>query len=336
MQSGVPSELSESPKDPAAIIVLDGAAMNGAAAHADFDVVTGAFGYIGRYIAGLLLDQGRVVRTLTGHPQRPNPFGAAVTAVPFHFADPVLLAASLRGATTLYNTYWVRFERGPVTFARAVENTRALVQAAQRAGVRRMVHISITNPSADSVLPYFRGKAVVESVIVASGLSYALLRPTVVFGGDDILINNIAWLLRRSPVFAIPGRGDYRMQPVFVEDLARIAVWAGQQSRDLVMDAVGPEVFRFDELVRLIAQAVRSRARIVQVPPATALAVARAIGRLMGDVLLTQDELAGLMNDLLLSAGPPTGTTSLRNWLARNAGRLGRRYASEVQRHFRG
>lgn len=310
--------------------------MNGDAAHADFDVVTGAFGYIGRYIAGLLLDRGRAVRTLTGHPHRPNPFGAAVTAVPFHFADPVLLAASLRGAATLYNTYWVRFERGPVTFARAVENTKTLVQAAQRAGIRRMVHISITSPSADSVLPYFRGKAVVESLIVASGLSYALVRPTVVFGGDDILINNIAWLLRRSPVFAIPGRGDYRMQPVFVEDLARLAVSVGQQSRDLVMDAVGPEVFRFDELVRLIAQAVRSRARIVQVPPATALAVARAIGWLMGDVLLTQDELTGLMNDLLLFAGPPTATTSLRNWLARHAGRLGRRYASEVQRHFRG
>jgi len=308
--------------------------MDRGATGADFDVVTGAFGYIGRYIARVLLERGRAVMTLTGHPGRPNSFGSAVRVAPFNFDSPDLLAASLRGATTLYNTYWVRFERGATTFARAVENSRVLVRAAQQAGVRRLVHISITNPTADSPLPYFHGKALVEDFIAASGVSYAIVRPTVVFGREDILINNIAWLLRRMPIFAVPYRGDYCLQPVFVEDLARIAVSAAEDSQNMVIDAVGPEVLRFDELVRRIAQVVGSRARILHVPPGLALAVSRMIGWFVGDVILTRDELSGLMDELLLSHRPPTGTTRFTRWLADHADQLGRRYASELRRHF--
>jgi uncharacterized protein YbjT (DUF2867 family) len=299
------------------------------------DVVTGAFGYIGRYIARRLVDGGRTVKTLTGDPGRTNPFGGRVEALPFHFDRPTELAASLRGADTLYNTYWIRFEHGGATFEQAVANTTALVRAAESAGVRRIVHVSITNPSRDSRLPYFRGKAVLEEVIAGSRLSYAILRPTVVFGGEDILINNIAWLLRRSPVFVIPGRGDCRVQPVFVEDLAGLAVDAGGRGDNFVLDAVGPEIFTFDELVRLIAIAVGSAARIVHAPPSVSLWIARLVGPLVGDVLLTRDELVGLMSDLLVSRAAPTCPTAFSAWLSTHAERLGRNYASELGRHFR-
>ena len=97
------------------------------------------------------------------------------------------------------------------------------------------MHISITNPSLDSPLPYFRGKAILEKEIRASGISHAIVRPTVLFGKEDILINNITYLLRRLPVFAIPGSGDYRLQPIYVEDLAEIAVEAW---RELGIDTV--------------------------------------------------------------------------------------------------
>ena len=302
---------------------------------AGFDVVTGALGYTGRYIARALLARGRRVVTLTGHPDRPNPFGERVRVERLDFEHPAALAAKMAGADTLYNTYWVRFDRGPTTLARAIENTKVLVRAAAGAGVRRIVHISVTNPSPASALPYYRGKAEVEDVIAGSGLSYALVRPTVVFGREDVLINNIAWLLRRIPVFAVPGRGDYRLQPVFVEDLARIAVAAAARSDPLVIDAVGPEVFTFDELVRLIARAVGSRARIVRVRPWLALVTARLIGWAVRDVLLTRDELVGLMANLLVSTQSPTGSTRFTDWLAAHADQLGRAYASELARHFR-
>jgi NADH dehydrogenase len=214
---------------------------------AELNVVTGAFGYTGGYITRRLLSMGKRVRTLTGHPDRHNPFGEQVSVAPFDFENPAALIESLRGATTLYNTYWVRFSHGQATFDRAVENTKTLIRAAEEAGVRRLVHISVTNASEESPLPYFRGKGLVEKAFIDSGSSYAIIRPTLVFGAEDILINNIAWLLRRFPVFAVPGSGDYRVQPVSAEDVAEIAVSAAHHDENTVVDAVGPDTYTFDD-----------------------------------------------------------------------------------------
>jgi uncharacterized protein YbjT (DUF2867 family) len=300
-----------------------------------FDVVTGAFGYIGRYICRRLLVQGRSVKTLTGHRDRPNPFEERIQVAPFNFERPEELTRSLDGCDTLFNTYWIRFAHGNMDFERAVANSRTLIEAARRVCVRKIVHVSITNPSQESPLPYFRGKARVERSIIESGLSYAIIRPTVVFGPEDILINNIAWLLRRFPLFAIPGRGIYRMQPIFVEDLAALAVEAAQTPENATVDAVGPETYAFNALVRLLAETVQSKAAIVHVPPQMALLAAKAIGFIVGDVLLTADEVKGLMANLLVSDGPPLGRTSLAKWLAANASRVGANYSSEIARHYR-
>jgi NADH dehydrogenase len=300
----------------------------------ELHVVTGAFGYTGKYITRRLLARGIRVRTLTGHPDRPNPFGERVEVFPYAFDNPSKLAASLRGATTLYNTYWVRFERGGRTFAGAVRHTLALFQAAKEAGVPRIVHVSITNASAASPLPYFRGKGELDAALRASGVPYAILRPTVIFGPEDILMNNIAWLLRRFPVFGIPGDGKYPIQPVFVEDMAALAVRAAEEQRNLEWDAVGPEVFSFRESVELIAQAIRSRAKIISFSPRWALLACRLVGWAVRDAVLTREEIEGLMAGLLVSQKPPTGWTRMSDWVRANASTLGTKYSSEVARHF--
>ena len=302
---------------------------------APLHVVTGALGYTGRYITRRLLERGVRVKTLTGHPDRPNPFGDQVAVAGYDFDRPDRLAASVAGAEVLYNTYWIRFARGQSTFEQAVENSRTLVRAAESAGVRRVVHVSIANPSLDSRLPYYRGKALVEESVRGSKLSYAILRPTVIFGREDILINNIAWLLRRFPAFGIPGRGDYKLQPIFVEDMARLAVDLAEKGENVVVDAVGPEVFTFKDLVRLIARTIGSRALLVHLPPRLALVFSRLVGFWVGDVVLTRDEVAGLMANLLVSRSEPTGRTRLSEWLAANAESVGADYASELARHFR-
>ncbi len=301
----------------------------------ELNVVTGAFGYSGSYITERLLSQGKRVRTLTGHPDRPNPFGGRVEAVPFNFDDLPALVESVRGATTLFNTYWVRFSHGGRTFEEAVSNTKTLIRAAEEAGVRRLVHVSITNADGESPLPYFRGKGELERVIAESKLSYAIIRPTVIFGREDILINNIAWLLRRFPVFVVLGNGEYRLQPVYVEDMADMAVAAAQRDDNEVFDAVGPETFSFDSMVRLIRDKIGSWSRIIHLPPGPALLLSRGVGRVVGDVVLTQQEVAGLMAGLLVSKAPPTGRTRLSDWLDENAATVGSRYASELARHYR-
>jgi NADH dehydrogenase len=297
--------------------------------------VTGAFGYSGRYITRRLLSQGAQVITLTGHLNRPDPFDGRVPAYPFHFDDPHALAAVLKGVDALFNTYWVRFDHGEASYRKAVDNTRTLIRAARQAGVRRLVHLSITNAEPGSSLPYFQGKGVLEREIQGSGLSFAILRPTVIFGREDVLINNIAWLLRRFPWFAIPGDGRYRLQPVHVDDLAAAAVAAAAGEANFVQDVAGPRSYSFAELVRLLAQAIGARPRLVHLPPGPAWFLARLVGWGLGDVLLTRDEVRGLMAGLLVSENPPVGETSLEAWLAVEAAGLGRAYASELRRHYR-
>jgi len=324
----------------------------------EVNVITGAFSYTGKYITRRLLSIGsapihpcnaagsrlplrgqqgckeKEVRTLTGHPNNPNPFGDVVRVFPFNFDRPHELVKSLQGATTLYNTYWIRFAHGSMTFDKAVENTKTLIRAAEEAGVRRIVHVSITNPAETSRLPYFRSKAVLERAVLSSTLSYAIIRPTVIFGNEDILINNIAWLLRRFPVFPIFGSGQYRLQPLYVEDMADIVVNAGQHDDNEIIDAVGPDIFTFEELVRLIAQKLHRRVMITHVRPDIAFFLAKLIEPLVGDVLITRDEVSGLMTDLLVSQKPPTGHTRLSNWLDEHADSAGKHYASELKRHY--
>jgi len=275
------------------------------------------------------------VRTLTTHPDNPNPFGEQVSVYPFHFTQPEALVKSLEGATTLYNTYWVRFAHGATTFETAVANTLTLVKAAEEAGVRRIVHVSITNPDDDSRLPYFHGKAVLEKAIQASRLEYAIIRPTVIFGDEDILINNIAWLLRHFPVFPIFGSGGYRLQPIYVEDMVDLVIQAGQSQENVVLDAVGPDIFSFEEMVRLLASILDRRVIITHVPPDLGFALARIIEPFVRDVLITRDEIAGLMANLLISRQMPTGTTRLEDWLRAHRRSVGRIYASELRRHYR-
>ena len=296
--------------------------------------MTGAFSYSGRFVAQQLLERGRGVRTLTNHPRPDEPLATRIPSYPLDFSDDAALVTALTGTDTLYNTYWVRAPHGSLTHSLAVENTRRLIEAARRAGVRRIVQTSIANPTA-SASSYYRGKAALEEAVRACGLSYAIVRPTLLFGEGDVLINNIAWLLRHLPVFAIPGDGRYRLQPMHVKDHANLLVEVGSQAADVVVDSAGPEIFTFDQLVQLLRRVLNVRALVVHASPALAMAGASVAGRVVRDMLLTREELDDLMHDILVSHEPARGTTRLTDWLSLHRDDVGRRYASEMERHYR-
>jgi NADH dehydrogenase len=275
------------------------------------------------------------VKTITGHPERQNPFGDAVKAHLFNFDKPELLTETLRGCEVLYNTYWVRFDYGETSFDRAEANTRVLFECAKRAGVRRIVHVSIAKPSETDELPYYRGKARLERALIESGVPHSIVRPTVVFGREDILINNIAWTIRNFPLAPVFGKGDYKLQPIYVEDLASIMIESASRSDSLVMDAAGPETFTYEELIKVIRAAIGGRARIFHVWPWLGLVLGRVIGFSKRDVLLTKHEMIGLMGNKLCSDEPPRGTTKFTEWLAANRDTVGTSYMSELGRHYR-
>ena len=302
----------------------------------EIDVVTGAFSYTGKYIAKRLQAMGKKVRTLTNHPSLEDEFSKQIETFPLNFDNSQQLVNSLKGASTLYNTYWIRFEHGDVTFEKAIENSKILINAAVTAGIERIVHISITNPDVNSPFPYFRGKAIVEKHIKNSGLSYLIIRPTVIFGGDlSTLINNIAWILRRFPVFAIPGNGEYKLQPIYIEDLVDLALNPDFNTNNLIIDAIGPETFTYNDLVHTIARKIGRNVGFFHTKPEIALIFANIISYFVKDVLVTKDEIYGLMYNLLTSSNPPTGKYPLTKWLSENAKTIGKKYISEIKRHYR-
>ena len=294
--------------------------------------VTGAFGYSGKYIAQRLLDRGHSVQTITNSVNRHNPFGEKIKVAAFNFDNPERLTRSLEATAVLYNTYWVRFNHKTFSFADAVNNTQTLINCAKNAGVRRIVHISITNPSIESNLEYFKGKAILEKALIDSGISYAILRPAVLFGKEDILINNIAWTLRRFPIFGVFGDGSYRLQPIYIDDLAELAVEQGHSRKNSIINAIGPETFTYRELAQTIAKIIGKKRPIVSIPPSLGYWAARVIGWVVGDVFVTRDEIEGLMADTLVVDTPPVGKTRLTSWLQAHADSLGQKYTSELAR----
>jgi NADH dehydrogenase len=298
------------------------------------NVVTGSFGYIGKYITQHLLDQGAEVKTITTHPDKPNPFGKKVHASPYNFENPDKLINSLAGCDTLFNTYWVRFNYRGWSFDLALENTKTLFKCAKNAGVRKIVHISVTNPSEDDDLPYYSGKALQEKALRKIGIDYAIVRPTLVFGKEDILVNNIAWTIRKFPVVPIFGSGRYRVQPIFVEDLAAIAVEASQAEGSQIIDAIGPETFTYEAFLKQIARELSKNAIFFQISPSLGIFLGKIIGFFVRDVILTKDELRGLMKNKLTSDQPPNGTTLFSDWLRDNKHSIGAEYTSELNRHF--
>lgn len=300
--------------------------------HGKIHAVTGAFGYSGKYITRKLLAEGYAVRTLTNSVHRENPFENKITVYPFNFDNPEKLKASLEGVSVLYNTYWVRFNHKLFTYANAVENTLLLFNAAMEANVERIVHVSITNPSIDSDLEYFRGKAILEQALIDSGISYSILRPAVLFGKEDILINNIAWTLRRFPVFCIFGDGNYGIQPIYIDDFAQLAVNQGQMRENSIVNAVGQERFSYRDLVLTIGRIIRKNRPVISVHPIIGYALAQGVGWLVGDTFLTMDEIKGLMAGNLAVDTHPVGTTKLTDWIRRHSKTLGRTYTSELAR----
>jgi uncharacterized protein YbjT (DUF2867 family) len=298
-------------------------------------LITGASGFIGGAIAERLVDRAEV-RGLTSHPAK-NRFGDRVRSFAYDFDDPARMAPAFDGVDVFVNSYYVRFNYGGLTFETAVDRTRALLARARSAGVPKIVHVSVSNASESSDLPYYANKARIERLVAQSGIDYTILRPALVVGPGDILVNNIAYFLRRLPVFTIFGDGSYRAQPITVDAFAGIALDAVDGGhRNATLAVAGPSDWAFLDMVRAIRAAVGSRALIAHAPAWVALAGLRVAGVFLRDVVLTSDEVKGLTREYLCAADPLRRGADFADWLRQPgvAVSLGARYESELARHF--
>ena len=298
------------------------------------NIVTGSFGYTGKYITKHLLASGQQVKTITTHPEKENPFGDRVKAFSYNFDHPEQLTKILEGCTTLYNTYWIRFNYGQCSFDKALENTKILFQCAKEAGIQKIVHISVTNLSETDHLPYYRGKALQERALRETGIPYSIIRPTLVFGKEDILVNNMAWMIRTFPMVPIFGSGEYKIQPIFVEDLAALAIQCASENTSKTIDAIGPETFTYKEMLSMMASTMGRKVLFFHLGPQLGILLGKIIGLFVKDVILTKDELQGLMENKLCTEQAPNGSTKFSDWLESNKETVGKKYTSELARHF--
>ena len=213
-----------------------------------------------------------------------------------------------------------------------MENTRRLYEAAKEAGVKRIVQFSVANPTKAPNWTYFEGKVQVENMLKASGLSYSILRPTVLFGGQrNVLINNIAWMLRRFPVFGVFGFGNYPIQPVHVEDVAEVAIQQGRITENTVVDVTGPETFRYKDYIGMMAKSMGLKRLILPMPPLGAWLFGRVLGVFLQDDVITRAEIKGLRQGLMASDAPPNGTRLFSTWIAKHGASFGMRYQNDLK-----
>ncbi len=296
--------------------------------------LTGAFSYSGRYIAKKLLSKGIKIRALTNHP-KPELFPQhSIPVFPLQFKEEGPLIDFLKGTEVFINTYWIRYPHKEQTHEKAATNIQFLTQCAKRAGIKKIIHLSVSNPSEESALSYYKGKAQAEKMIKESGLSYLILRPTLIFGLEDILINNIAWLLHAFPFFVLPSPVDYSVQPIYAGDVADIAYEHLLCKESKTIDAAGEEVYRMDELVRMISRSIGLPRPVLLWPKPIAQGCIKMLSLMLQDRVLTGEELCGLMGNLLISFEKPRGKTSFKKWLNQYGSRLGKTYTNDFKRYY--
>jgi uncharacterized protein YbjT (DUF2867 family) len=275
--------------------------------------IAGGSGFIGRTIARRLaaLPQLRV-RVLSRDPGRARAKLAGLEAdfVRGEVTEPGTLPAALAGASAVvsavqFDGYPIENPRRGLTFERIdLGGTLALLAAAKAAGVTRFIYISGAAADENSRHPGFRAKGKAERAIRESGLEYTILRPSLVYGPDDTVVNGFAKAIRLAPVFPVPGSGRQTLQPVLVDDLAAcVALAISGRGQNGTYEIGGPDLMTFDDLIRLIMDLTGHRRPIVHVPESVMRAMG-AIAEMLPTPPLSRDAVTFVTADNACDIAP--------------------------------
>jgi len=205
----------------------------------------------------------------------------------------------LRGVDTVLNLAWYREPRHR-HFVRLADGLLRLVRDAEAAGVRRFVHVSVPDapPRMETDLPYLAQKRRVDRAIEASRLSYAIVRPTMLFGPRDVLLTVMLRTIQRYHRFPMFGDGLYHVSPIATGDLAAILRREGERGARTNVMVGGPERWVYRDLTDAMFRALGRSPRYVRLSPANSVRLASFLER-VGSSLLYAYEVEWLLADLL-------------------------------------
>ena len=261
--------------------------------------VTGATGFVGRHVATLLARRGHRVRALVRNPVRAEALhNVPVELVAGDLSDLGALAVLTRDAAAIVHLVGIIVPSGRATFQGVhVDGTRHLLTAAREARVPRFVHMSaIGARGGRDATPYHRTKWEGEELVRASGLSYAIFRPSIISGPESVPIRTLARLHRWSPVVPVFGDGRFPTQPVWVDDVALAFALAAENTRFTgAFELGGPTPIAYETFVRAIGRAAGHPRPLVHLPLALARLAAGVFDLLGPAAPLTSDQLQMLV-----------------------------------------
>ena len=274
------------------------------AANSQLDSVTvfGGTGFLGRAIVERLLAEGLAVRVAARHPDKA---AAGAQAVYADLCDESSLASAIEGAQAVINAVGLYVEKGAETFE-AVHETGALNLARQAAAqnVERLVHVSGIGADPRSASSYVRARAKGELLVTEAFPRATILRPSVLFGPQDSFLNALASIAARMPFLPLFGRGNTRLQPVYVGDVAEAALRAltHPEAAGKTYELGGPEVYSYRALVKLVLARSKRRRLLLPLPFPVWQALA-ALASLLPSPPLTRAQVVLMKQDNVVTKG---------------------------------
>jgi uncharacterized protein YbjT (DUF2867 family) len=274
--------------------------------------VFGGTGFLGRRIVRRLLGRGFTVRVAARHPKRVQavfrPDEPAPLAVAADVHDDVAVAAALVGAQGAVNAVSLYVETGRASFdAVHVDGAARLAKCAREVGVERLVHVSGIGADPESTAPYIRARGRGEFAVLQAFGAATLVRPAVMFGPDDAFLTRLVTLVWTLPIYPMFGRGQTRLQPVYVDDVAEAIARVLDRSDGAdrpCYELGGPRIYTYQELLQSIANEMGTRVRTVPMPFAVWQALARVAEFLPG-APLTRNQIALMRRDNIASDDMP-------------------------------
>ncbi len=263
-------------------------------------LVTGATGYVGRYVVKALTDAGAKVRCLVRNPKKCNISGVEV--VQGDITDPVSLAVAVSDIDIVIHLVAIIRENKNLSFNDInVVGTQNIIAAAQNSGVKHFIHMSALGACLDPKYKYAYSKGMAEIPVVNSGLDYTVLRPSVMFGPGFGFVNRLLQSIRMTPTFvAMPGNGTTKFQPISVKDVARCVVQIVNQPeryRNKIIEIGGPEHLTYEQMLDAVMEVTEIKKTKIAVPLPLVRIAAYFMQLFMPDPPVTPAELAQLEFD---------------------------------------
>lgn len=231
-------------------------------------LVTGASGYIGRHLVARLVQEGEKPRCLVRNVKRAASIlpAAGIELVQGDTTQSASLEDAVQGIETIVHAAFLtadRKERAPHQYEKTnVEGTANLIQAAKKAGVRRIIEISGLGTRPDKPGSYMQGRYLAEQMLKESGLDWTIIQPSVLFGKDAPFIKGLTDLIHTSPVVPLIGGGKIQFQPIYVEDVVTVILHVlhePERTRNKTYTIGGPEYYTFTQVIDLLLHTMHTK-----------------------------------------------------------------------------